>query len=250
MNAQHILDMAMSFHAGAEAAINTGKWTDQITCKRGCSACCRLLAIPHGLEVAFLCDWILSAIARDVAAAPFWAIVDRTVAVTAKLLEPCDHSAYFALGLDCPLLGPEKDCLAYEYRPAPCRYHFVVSPREMCESTDDKILKINLKHIEAASLGHLDMLSKDRLLAPLPVRLVDMLYRFSPTILSGAHARRIRSSIWDAGIANAEELTRRWHDFLLGDNATLRLAQESDFVKQKLDSPDVRRFIREGKGLK
>jgi len=126
----------------------------QVSCRKGCAACCRML-VPISAPEAF-------SLAESMAAWPetrrqaAWTRVREAqkrldqAGLLSQLRDLADAShqlgdeefepvnrAYFALRLPCPFLV-EESCSIYEDRPAACRELQVTSPPEFCEDPERK----------------------------------------------------------------------------------------------------------------
>lgn len=118
------------------------------TCTKGCSACCELLVVLTAVEADALADRVVNdpALKGDVEA--ILANLDRqSVALVwgADDIGPLRHEWWQARH-QCALLDPEtKLCRVYEYRPAPCRTHLVVSDPALCgRRTPTNTSQVNL----------------------------------------------------------------------------------------------------------
>lgn len=138
----------------AEHANEQGK---NVTCERGCAACCRHLIPISTIEARSLADLVksmppdkrarvkarfASAIAQMEAAGMLDPSAPKgRFALTAREPEASwAHVSrrYFELYIDCPFLENEA-CVIYKDRPMACREHQVTSPPELCRSFDEKI---------------------------------------------------------------------------------------------------------------
>lgn len=121
----------------------------EISCRRGCAACCRML-VPVSAPEAFA---LLDAVERqpqerkvqieeklraaqdrlaDAGLLPrLHAVAESTSPTTDEELDPLNRE-YYALRLACPFLE-EESCSIYEDRPAACRELLVTTPAELCD---------------------------------------------------------------------------------------------------------------------
>lgn len=118
------------------------------TCRKGCNACCKMLAFAVGVEGANISIRLL----RDVRVKEdFEAMVKdlRTSALAADF-EGLNNTTYFAKQLPCVFLEKEGTCNIYPERPAACRYHIVLSPKENCffGAVDPITSTLDLKMLE------------------------------------------------------------------------------------------------------
>lgn len=124
-----------------------------VTCKEGCSHCCKLPAtatVPELVPVVeYLinrCDWLRRkpALERDLnkQLAEFAAI---------DILDKQAREAFFRRQLPCVFLKDGR-CEIYPVRPAVCRYHMVVSPPENCAlgAADPVTSIVDLRQLESA----------------------------------------------------------------------------------------------------
>jgi Fe-S-cluster containining protein len=117
-----------------------------VTCAKGCSACCRIQAVPVTPVEAYM----LLLLVEQLAEPRRTLVLSRFAAAAAQLhsarlaegfLEgrrpESDEDAkfqarkYLDLGLVCPFLDDDM-CSIYPTRPFACREYFVTTPREMC----------------------------------------------------------------------------------------------------------------------
>jgi Fe-S-cluster containining protein len=124
----------------------------QITCREGCGACCRLLVLLPAAEASALAKGLegLTPDHRARVLERFDAALDRLAKAgllerLAKLHEldrearTAISKAYWQAGIECPFLERER-CSIYEQRPLACREHLVTSPFEQClEGTPERV---------------------------------------------------------------------------------------------------------------
>lgn len=122
---------------------------EQVSCRKGCAACCRMLVPVSGPEAFALHDFIESLsrerrhamlarvddAQRRLEQAGLWGPLNDLAETDRQLsdeeMEPINR-AYFALRMPCPFLESEV-CSIYEERPAACRELLVTSPAELCD---------------------------------------------------------------------------------------------------------------------
>ena len=113
----------------------TGRHPSAISCRTGCSECCRALFditlldawyLKHGfdrLDATTKADVLVTARERLVSLQRFWPDFDAPYLLNYrpeeewKILMPDDDET------PCPLLGADGRCLVYDYRPMTCRLH-------------------------------------------------------------------------------------------------------------------------------
>lgn len=131
----------------ADAAARMG-----VTCKEGCSHCCKLPATATVPEMV--------PVVEHLARRPDWERRRPTLerALTRHLVEfssvdvldERERVAFFKRQLACVFLKDDR-CQIYALRPAVCRYHMVVSPPGNCEGPEPKpIAMVDLRQIEQA----------------------------------------------------------------------------------------------------
>lgn len=120
--------------AAEQATVEAAK---EISCRKGCGACCRqlvpvsrsegerLLGVIEGLPAARR-----AALAERFAAAEA-AIVAGGLADRGGRTDRELSTGYFALGVPCPFLEDES-CSIHPERPLVCREYLVTSPAELC----------------------------------------------------------------------------------------------------------------------
>jgi Fe-S-cluster containining protein len=141
----------------------------QISCRKGCGACCRQLVPIAGVEVEAMRRIVdklpegRRALVRErfadahqrLDAAGLLRQLREPLAIPRAALESLGI-AYFSLGIACPFLDDES-CSIHAERPLSCREYLVVSPAEHCvrpTPSTIKCVKIPAKVSNAAR--HLD----------------------------------------------------------------------------------------------
>lgn len=120
-----------------------------ISCRMGCAACCRMLVPLSPPEAIALRDYVdqlpsdrreklLQKIADTKSILrsrglwdQLWAVAEAQTSIPDEGLDPVNR-AYYALRHPCPFLENEM-CSIYEARPAACRELLVTSPAEWCD---------------------------------------------------------------------------------------------------------------------
>ena len=120
----------------------------QVSCKKGCGACCRQ-AVPVSPPEA----WMLADLVASMPAPRRQMILERFQQATQKLAgagfgdRSLDTGStneefmalgldYFRLGIPCPFLEDES-CSIHPWRPSACREYLVSSPAENCARVGD-----------------------------------------------------------------------------------------------------------------
>lgn len=136
----------------ARAAADAG---DAVSCRKGCSACCRQLVAISALEARELMKLVerLPEPRRSVVRQRFADARRRLEAEAPQLIEPMLHPhehpmsneqsmemarAYLRLGIDCPFLE-DNACSIYDQRPVACRQYMVVSAPEHCATLSPEV---------------------------------------------------------------------------------------------------------------
>jgi Fe-S-cluster containining protein len=172
-----------------EQARSTEKGRD-LSCRKGCAACCRMMVPLSPPEAFALRDYVRSlppdrqrrigerfAQAKSVLLAHgLW----RRLLEMGETTEPPDDAAlepinrdYYALRMACPFLEDEL-CSIYEERPAACRELLVTSPAEWCQDlvhNPVEQLPVPVRVGPALSLMWSDVTNSPARLIPLPTAL-------------------------------------------------------------------------------
>jgi Fe-S-cluster containining protein len=135
----------------------------EITCKAGCAACCRHLALVSDVEARSLADLVaaLPEPRRSIVRSRF--AVARLRMTEAGLAGPAHDSAslsperlkalatdYFKLSIACPFLEDEC-CSVYADRPLVCRRVAVTSPAAFCaDPANDRVQLLLMPKLTAA----------------------------------------------------------------------------------------------------
>lgn len=117
-----------------------------VTCRKGCSHCCMMLAIITLADGVYIAEELLRKedwkewLPRLVDASKEFCIVG------------IEKSMWFYKQVPCVFLK-DNLCSVYEKRPSACRYHMVISPPENCAvgAADSGTLMLDLIHVEAAT---------------------------------------------------------------------------------------------------
>jgi Fe-S-cluster containining protein len=143
---RHMLPLV---HALADAVVDSAAQSareqgEEVSCKKGCGACCRQLVPIAEAEARRIHALVeeLPEPRRSEVRARFAAARQRLAeaGLLAKLLHPEEWSegdgrslgmAYFQQGIPCPFLE-EESCSIHPDRPVACREYLVTSPAEHC----------------------------------------------------------------------------------------------------------------------
>jgi Fe-S-cluster containining protein len=123
-----------------------------VTCKKGCSHCCKLPAtatVPEMVPVveylSSRCDWPRRrpALERE---------LDKQLAAfaTVNILDEHERASFFQRQLPCVFLKDDR-CEIYPVRPTVCRYHMVASPPENCAlgAADPTTARLDMSQLES-----------------------------------------------------------------------------------------------------
>lgn len=168
------------------STVRTGK---EITCMRGCSACCERIMVPVSPPEAFALAEMMQSLPiahrrrieerlaltrqRLAKVGLLSALEDMAESPTQGSDEEVDplNRAYYALRLPCIFLE-DGACSIYEHRPAACREYLVSSPAELCQDTEKNpvaVLPIPLRAGTVLSILWADLFGGPVKLIPLPV---------------------------------------------------------------------------------
>jgi Fe-S-cluster containining protein len=95
-----------------------------IRCKRGCSGCCSRYTRISTAEAVIIYEHLR--VKKE------WLGVKKRSQDQFDTVQVTDPVAWFKLNIPCPVLGPDKSCLAHSIRPAVCSTHFAASDPELC----------------------------------------------------------------------------------------------------------------------
>src|SRR5579884_289598 len=186
------------FRAVAEAVVDRGVRQAelagaQVSCRKGCGACCRQL-VPIAPSEAHQIGDVVEAMPeprRSVIRERFAAARDKLAAAgLLETLESPEGAAdsslrqlgldYFALGIACPFLEDES-CSIYEERPIACREYLVTSPAEACaRPTAATVRCVDLPAKASNAVSRLDEGSGGRFIPWVPLVLAPEWSRSNP----------------------------------------------------------------------
>jgi Fe-S-cluster containining protein len=141
----------------AVAVAGAAQAGDQVSCRRGCAACCRQVVAVSALEARELVKLVerlpepLRTRVKERFADAARRIEAEAPDLLPQLLNPQDAAnagggndtvglarRYLALGIACPFLEDEA-CSIYDERPIACRQYVVVSPPEHCATLSEGV---------------------------------------------------------------------------------------------------------------
>jgi len=187
--AQHTISLLEAYEllaAQAEERIRR-KLPPAVSCRPGCSACCRQLVVVSPLEAFAIARWIEERpdTVRMASEGERRFEAQLSPALRASLVDLHVHGGYpdpaaggalevgyFAAQVACPFLRDDR-CAVYPARPFACREHFAVSLPELCAVDLDRVVspptRLEFKMV-AAVAGQRVFGLEDRLI-PLPLAL-------------------------------------------------------------------------------
>jgi Fe-S-cluster containining protein len=183
-----VLEVAEGLFSSLDEVHETNLKTSAITvsCKKGCSHCCRLFTVIHAVEGAALANAVWRGKANWITT------VERAAVAARKVVEVSDDRiAYFQAQIPCPLLDLKKnECRTYAERPAACRLYAVKSDPSLCAVSDvpTKVAMLNTLAMQGEFLNLCISLTHSVEVAPLPIVLLFGMATLAPT-------KRKRSSI-------------------------------------------------------
>lgn len=130
----------------ADAATRMG-----VTCKAGCSHCCKLPAtatvpemVPVVEALVARADWTKRrpALERELTR-------HLEAFATVNILDEEERAGFFTRQLPCVFLKDQR-CEIYAHRPAVCRYHMVISDPQNCAlgAADPTVARVDLRALE------------------------------------------------------------------------------------------------------
>jgi len=146
----------------------------EISCKKGCGACCRQL-VPISPPEARLIHLLVESLPREAritmkrrfkeAALRLQdsGMLDKTMNYSTLTEEETLDliREYFRLGIACPFLEDES-CSIHSHRPLICREYLVISPARHCADLDqNKIQRLDIPVSIAENFGAMDGVGKE-----------------------------------------------------------------------------------------
>lgn len=173
---QYIRFGIQGLHDVLDHGIQEGLAEHNLSCKRGCYYCCKIVALTalaEGINMAVELLGMPRARRLEVTERLRYAAVPLGMS----------NKEYAQLGHHCGFLDMDtKDCTIYQHRPASCRFHFVTSPPEECIPGETrKIHMVNLLHMEAVVHQASQTMTGQLLVAPLPNMVLHCLVQLDPT---------------------------------------------------------------------
>lgn len=143
--------VAQGFNIAIQKQVDDGiaELPQKISCKNGCGFCCHI-NVDITLDEAEL----LLERAKEINYPIDWKMIDAQAQVGSenwKYLVPKQKK--------CVFLNEANSCSVYEYRPASCRKHMVLSDPKMCDgevNPTGKILKVTNTYAEIIATGILN----------------------------------------------------------------------------------------------
>ena len=160
---------------------------EEVTCRAGCSACCRQMVVVSPLEAAAIGEYVAARpelAEASVERSRRWrAAVDAELASQLISFEALGgyveseqgqelELSYWRQQLPCPYLADDR-CSIYPVRPFACREHHVTSPPSLCAEDLDQVTPAGTRlefRAVASHVGTTCFETPDRLI-PLPLAL-------------------------------------------------------------------------------
>ena len=123
-----------------------------VTCKEGCSHCCKLPATATVPEMVPVVEYLTRRDDWNRRRPGLERELTRQLVEfsSVDVLDATERERFFARQLPCAFLTHDKRCEIYPVRPTVCRYHMVVSPPENCAmgADDPTVARVDLRKIE------------------------------------------------------------------------------------------------------
>jgi Fe-S-cluster containining protein len=119
---------------------------EHVTCRKGCSACCRQLVTATTAEAIAMVTALHDAGRKDVL---IKAQTEMTAGLEVLMQPEATNRAWFQRQQDCVFLE-DGACLVYEVRPLACRMLQVMSPADQCSieaGEGAKVAAMDLRHL-------------------------------------------------------------------------------------------------------
>lgn len=117
--------LAMADAAQKAARRSLHVYGQESRCSRGCAGCCSRMVTVTVAEAAVMLEHLI----RDGS----WEAVRERARAQAPTARVANERSWFLMNIPCPVLGPDRSCLAYESRPTPCSVHFSLSDPKLCD---------------------------------------------------------------------------------------------------------------------
>jgi len=141
----------LEFYAELDVRITRMHEHFDVSCRRGCSACCRMPVMMSVVEAEYIVDRYPNAVRRalpalraqrDMLEAIGNPILDsgRSLLLDDKSVDEVADK-WWDLGQNCALLV-NGECSVYEARPYPCRYYHVTSDPALCGDVGGTLVQV------------------------------------------------------------------------------------------------------------
>jgi len=147
-----------------------------VSCKKGCSVCCNILATTTLLEALV--------VATGLVIKPDWRDLVPALRASAQSMLSNTEDEHARKNMPCVFLK-ERECGVYVDRPAVCRYYFVSSPAEDCDASIETKMVTQIGCYEAkqtlwdACLYYIG--ERGRAQAPYPLQMLHALRHLAKT---------------------------------------------------------------------
>lgn len=118
------------------------------SCKKGCSACCKLVVSASALEAEVIRNFIINKLDKVKIKEIYRKIAKNKNAYPDALKIGSIYSDYttgtfMKSNIPCPFLSDKNTCLVYEARPFACRKYLVFSTSEICKLENEEVIYYN-----------------------------------------------------------------------------------------------------------
>lgn len=126
--------------AGIEKAKDAEDIRDELTCKRGCNACCRMNVDIFAIEAMYIMEryteFVRSRLSEIKRQADMIQKFCEKHGIRSLDMDPVKDTLladwWWSLRTACPLMLENGECGVYEARPVPCRTHYVADDPAKC----------------------------------------------------------------------------------------------------------------------
>ncbi len=130
-DAKKLSESMLKLYSGLDAKVadQIAYSKHEVSCKKGCDSCCQIMAIMTPAEAVV--------IALELFKKPDWRALLPRLRESALQMSPIGLSEYdyAQKRLPCVFLK-DRACSIYEFRPAACRFYFVITPPSQCDASN------------------------------------------------------------------------------------------------------------------
>jgi Fe-S-cluster containining protein len=106
-----------------------------VSCRKGCSGCCHYEVEVTQDEGILLAQLVIGGFPLD---------LERLEVQAQRERKSPEWGKFVSKDNRCVFLGSDGACQVYDYRPAICRKHLVVSPPEACTTEGAQVIPVNI----------------------------------------------------------------------------------------------------------